>query len=130
MHSTTLTFIKKDGQLVPASEKELGKLKQFNLSIKEGETVDLYLSLSTPHNKTLPQLARIHAMIRELASFTGHSFEEIKSEVKRKAGLYVHTGTGSEDKEFKSFAKCSKNELSAAIETCMQIGHLLGHDVY
>lgn len=129
MHSTTLTFVKKDGQLVPASERELGKLKQFNMAIKEGKTVDVFLSISTPNDKTLPQLARIHTMIRELAGFTGHSFEEIKEEIKRKTGLYVITGTRSENKEFKSFADCSKDELSRAIDTCIQIGYLLGYDI-
>lgn len=130
MHNATVSFIRKDGQLVPASEREAGKLKMFNMSIREGEMVDVYLSVATPNDKTLGQLAKVHAMVRELAEYTGHSFDEIKEEVKRKAGLYVITGTRSEDKEFKSFADCSKDELSKAIETCIEIGHLLGYDIY
>ncbi len=130
MRNAVITFTKKDGQLVPASEKEMGKLKLFSMSIKDKETVEVYMSVSTPNNKTLPQLARIHAMLRELSGFTGHTLDEIKDEVKRKAGLYTVTGTRPEDVEFKSFADCSKDELSKAIETCIQIGHLLGHDIY
>lgn len=130
MHNTTINFIKKDGQLVPASEREGGKLKLFNMSIKEGDMLEVYISLSTPSDKTLGQLAKVHALIRELASQTGHTFDEIKDEIKRKAGLYVITGTRSEDKEFKSFADCSKDELSKAIEACIEVGHMLGYDLY
>lgn len=129
MQNATVTYIKKDGLLVPASETDASKLKLFNMSLKEGSTVDVYLSLSIPGNKTLGQLAKIHAMMRELANLTGHSFEEIKNEIKRKTGLYVIIGTRSEDKEYKSFSKCSKDELSKAIESCIEIGQLLGHDL-
>lgn len=127
MHSTTLTFVKKNGQLIPASEREMGKLKQFNMALKEDSTIEVYMSLTSKNDKTLPQLARIHTMMRELAEFTGHTFDEIKDEVKRKAGLHVVTGTRSQDWKLKSFADCSKDELSKAIDTCIEIGHLLGH---
>ena len=129
MHSTTLTFVKKNGQLIPSSEREIGKLKQFNIALKEGSTVEVYMSLATENDKTLPQLARIHAMIRELSNFTGHTFDEVKDEVKRKAGLHVVTGTRSEDLELKSFTDCSKEELSKAIDTCVEIGHMLGYHI-
>ena len=127
MHSTTLTFVKKNGQLIPASEREMGKLKQFNMALKEDSTIEVYMSLASKNDKTLPQLARIHTMIRELAEFTGHTFDEIKDEVKRKAGLHVVAETRSQDWKLKSFADCSKDELSKAIDTCIEIGHLLGH---
>ena len=70
MHSTTLTFVKKNGQLIPASEREMGKLKQFNMALKEDSTIEVYMSLASKNDKTLPQLARIHTMMRELAEFT------------------------------------------------------------
>ena len=128
MRAATITFTKKDGALVPASEKDMGKLKLFNIGVKEGENVDVYLSVATPSDKTLGQLAKVHALIRELASYTGHTFDEIKDEIKRKAGLYVVTGSRSDEK-FKSFAECSKDELSKAIETCIEIGHMLGYNL-
>ena len=54
-----------------------------------------------------------------------HTIDEIKTEVKRKAGLFTITETSSYD--YKSFRECSKNELSKAIETCLEIGHMLGY---
>lgn len=128
MHNATVTYIKKHGQLVPASEREAGKLKLFNMSLKEGETVDMYLSVTADNDKSLGQLAKVHALMRELANFSGHTIDEIKDQVKRKTGLYKITETGK--KEFKSLADCSKDELSNAIETCIAIGHLLGCNLY
>lgn len=130
MHNTTILFVKKDGQLLPASDHEAGKLRLFNMSLKEGDSVEVYMTLTNDSDKTLGQLAKVHALIRELAGFTGHTFDEIKDEVKRKAGLYVITGTRSSDKELKSFADCSKDELSSAIEACIEIGHMLGCNLY
>lgn len=129
MHNTTVTYIKKDGVLVPENTHEAGKLKLFNASVKEGEKVEMYLSLSTPSDKTIGQLAKVHAAIRELASFTGHNFDEIKEMVKKKSGLFVVTDPTSKKVEYKSFADCSKDELSKAIESCIEIGSLLGYDL-
>jgi hypothetical protein len=130
MHNTIVKFIKKDGQLVPASESDAGKLKLFAMSLKEGTELEVYLSMTNNVDKTAGQLAKVHALIRELASYTGHTFEEMKDVVKEKAGLYVITGTSSSDKKLKSFGECSKEELSSAIETCIEVGHLLGCNLY
>jgi hypothetical protein len=130
MHNTTVNFIKKDGVLVPATESDAAKFKLYSMSVKEQDLVEVYMSLSSPKDKTLGQLAKVHALVRELASFTGHTFDEIKDEVKRKAGLYTVTGTRSTDVQFKSFAECSKDEISQAIEACIEIGHMLGCNLY
>lgn len=130
MHNTIVKFIKKDGQLVPASESDAGKLKLFTMSLKEGVDVEVYLSMTNNVDKTAGQLAKVHALIRELAAFTGHTFEEMKDEIKRKAGLFVITGTRSSDKQLKSFGECSKEEISAAIESCIEVGHMLGCNLY
>lgn len=130
MHNTIVKFIKKDGQLVPASESDAGKLKLFTMSLKEGVDVEVYLSMTNNVDKTAGQLAKVHALIRELAAYTGHTFEEMKDEIKRKAGLFVITGTRSSDKQLKSFGECSKEEISAAIESCIEVGHMLGCNLY
>jgi hypothetical protein len=127
MHNTTVHYIKKGDQLVPASEKDAGALKLFNMAIKDGDTVEVYLTKTDGKQKTVGQLAKIHKMIRDLANFTGDNFEDMKDEVKRRAGLYVITGPKEENTELKSFADCSKDELSAAIEICVQLGHLVGY---
>lgn len=130
MHNITVSFVKRSGKLVPASEEDAGKLKLYTMSLKEDTVIEGYLQMSNNVDKTAGQLAKVHALIRELAAATGHSFDEIKDEVKRKAGLYVITGTRSSDKELKSFGDCSKEEISAAIESCIQIGYVIGCNLY
>lgn len=127
MQNATVNYIKKEGQLVPASDRDAGALKLFNMSIKDGETIEVYLTKTDGKDKTMGQLAKIHSMIRQIASFTGNDFDDIKDEVKRKAGLYKVTGTEEHQTELKSFAQCSKDELSTAIEMCVQLGHLVGY---
>jgi hypothetical protein len=130
MHNITIQYVKKEGKLVPASEADAAKLKLYTMSLKEDVSVEVYLQMSNNVDKTAGQLAKVHALIRELAAATGHSFDEIKDEVKRKAGLYVITGTRPSDKELKSFGDCSKEEISAAIESCIEIGHVIGCNLY
>lgn len=131
MHNTTILLTRKDGILVPATEVEAGKLKLFAKSLKEGDMVEAYLShVANTSDKTLGQLAKVHALIRELASFTGHTFDEIKDQIKEIAGLYLITGTAVGAKSYKSFAECNKEELSLAIQTCIDIGHELGCHLY
>lgn len=127
MHNATVHYIKKDGQLVPASDKDAGALKLFNMAIKDGDVIEVYLTKTDGNQKTVGQLAKIHKMIRDLANFTGNDFDDLKDEVKRRAGLYVIKGTEEKDTELKSFADCSKDEISAAIEICVQLGHLVGY---
>ena len=126
MQNATVHYIKKQGQLVPASEKDAGALKLFNMAIKDGDTIEVYLTKTDGKQKTVGQLAKIHKLIRDLANFTGDDFEDMKDEVKRRAGLYIITGPDEENTKLKSFADCSKDELSAAIEICVQLGHLVG----
>lgn len=126
MQNATVHYIKKDGQLVLASDRDAGALKLFNMSLKEGDTIEVYLTKTDGNKKTLGQLAKIHKMIRDLANFTGNDFDDLKDEVKRRAGLYVITGTDKKGTELKSFAECSKEEISSAIEICVQLGHLVG----
>ena len=75
----------------------------------------MYIDLaSKDHSKA--QLAKVHACIRELAKETGYSFNEMKDVVKKHAGL-------CEDKDcYKSFADCSKDEITLAIQSCIEIG--------
>lgn len=129
MLNTTAMFIKKDGKLIPASDQDAGKLNLFIKSLPEGEKVEMYLSQATKSDKTIGQLAKVHATIRELAQFTGHEFEEMKDLVKQKAGLYYVDDPGKKTVKLKSFSDCSKDELASAIETCISIGHTIGYYV-
>lgn len=127
MRNVTVTYVMKDGALVPQTPSDLAKLKLFNKGLVEGETVEVYITQITNNDKTLGQLAKVHAMIRELATFTGHTFEEMKEEVKSRAGLTVLSESGASS--LKSFADCSKDEMKEAIETCYTIAHLIGYQL-
>ncbi len=111
--------------LIPASIADEKRLTLFKKQLPSDGLIDAYFTLELPGDKTIGQLAKVHALIKELANGTGHTVDEIKTEVKRKAGLFTITETSSYD--YKSFRECSKSELSKAIETCLEIGHMLGY---
>ena len=113
-----------ESQLVPASKGDLYKLTSFQKTLSKGEQVDVYMSTVTVDDGTLSQLAKLHAFIRELASFTGYSFDSMKKDVKKRAGLIVLNEAREE--VLKSFSKCSKDELNRAIKICEEIGQFVG----
>lgn len=124
MHGVTIIYKKQEGQLIPANSVEAGKLKLFKMALLEGDEVEVHLTKIEPATKTLGQLAKIHASIKDLASFLGYTPEELKLVIKEKAGLYKING---KEKEFKSFAECTKDELSDAIQICIQVGNEVGY---
>lgn len=130
MQNVTVKYIIKDGQLFPATEADAARVKLFNKSLVDGEQVEVYFTKVNGAEKTLGQLAKVHAHIRDIAMFSGNSFDAVKDEVKRKAGLYIITGTSSSDKVLKSFADCNKEELSSAIQACIEIGEIVGFYLY
>lgn len=123
MHNEIIRFAIKEGQLVPANSIEDAKYKLFLKTLHEGDTIEAFMNLNKA-DKTLSQVAYAHVLIRELANYTGHSFEEMKILVKEKTGLCVKTPEGR--MMFKSLGDCSKNELSNVIETCLQLGNDIG----
>jgi hypothetical protein len=101
---------------------ESTKFNMFFSDIKENEIFDItYESVNSDHSYA--QLSKVHKLIRELAGYTGMSFDEIKDEVKKRAGLYTDTA-------LKSFADCSKDELSLAIQSCIEIGDDIGFSLH
>lgn len=129
MHNIILKLkIDKDGQLIPANEMEKSKLKAFAASTKSEDTLDAFITIIDGNAKTLGQLAKVHVLMRELANETGHTLDEIKFLVKERAGLIELDETG--DKILKSFAECSKGELSKAIQECISIGDEIGCYLY
>lgn len=131
---TIIDYIVDDkGVLAPKDDKELQKFNRLLLTLKPGNRVSMMIEV-IKDNHSLVQLAKVHALIRELAHCTGNEFEDVKLEVKRKAGLTVK----SKDKDnpdrhieyVKSFADCSKEQLSMAIEACIQLGNEFGCILY
>ena len=96
------------------------KFENFMRSIPDGTKLDVFISYSTDKASTA-QIARIHAMCRELATSVGHTFNEIKKLVKTNCGL-CYIDTNSKELQYKSFAECTKAELNLAIIACFEIG--------
>lgn len=106
-------LVKKDGKLVNKLKSYDKVYQEFVKNIKEGQEVELYIE-PLLDNATKAQIAKVHTMIRVIASSTGNDFGDIKTEVKERAGL------GS-DSFNKSFADCSKEDIELAIEACRSL---------
>lgn len=129
-HHFTGKFVKKDGQLKPYS-LAVGKQHEVYIShIPEGTIVECFLE--TQHDDgTLPQLAKLHVIIKHLASHIGETVENMKLLVKDRAGLCIQREVaGKEYFLAKSFAECSKEELSLAIQAALEIGEQVNLVLY
>jgi len=123
MQNITVRFGKRGSKLKLLTIEDATKYFQLEKDLAEGEIVEVYITkIENEDDKTSGQLAKVHACIRELARETGHTFEEMKEIVKEKAGLYDPAS-----KEYKSFADCDKKELSDAIQTCIELGNIIGY---
>lgn len=127
MHNTTIkVIITEHGEILrPLSPTDLSKLKLFAMGLKAGSEIEAYLQVYTDSDKTNGQLAKAHALIKELAESTGHTTNEIKEVIKERAGLYDEASS-----DFKSFATCTKKEMSNVIEHCIALGSELGIHLY
>jgi hypothetical protein len=118
-------FKSKDGKFIPADKAEEIKFNSFRKELEEDQIVEVFME-SEVDNGTVPQLAKIHACIRELAKETGYTFEDMKLEIKRQAGLCIKKEmSGEVFLVCKSFSRCSKDELALVIEAIVQIGDSL-----
>jgi hypothetical protein len=118
-------FIKasiKNGELYFPIKAMETKYKKFFNQLPDDSKLEIFIDVSGDKGTNL-QLARVHAMIKEIAQEIGYTFEEAKLNVKRAAGLcFVR-----EKQEYcKSFADCDKEELNLAIQACVEIGEFNG----
>lgn len=115
-------YIKKNGSL---SFISLAQSKQFEIfagGVPEGSIVEVFFEV-THDDGTLPQLAKLHVMLKVLATHIGETVENMKILVKDRAGLCIaREVAGKEYFLAKSFAECSKDELSLAIQAAIEIG--------
>ena len=112
----------KDGDLHFPIKAQGTRYKNFLKQFPDDTRIEIFIG-ANDEKATAPQLARIHAMCREIANDIGYTFEEIKLQVKRKAGL-CFTKNGTE--YCKSFGKCDKMELNLAIQAALEIGEFNG----
>jgi hypothetical protein len=115
-------FIKRNGRLEFPSLAVSKQHELFVSDIPDGTIVEFFFEVQHDDG-TLPQLAKLHAMIRELALHVGESFSDMKLLVKDKAGLCLaREVSGKEYFLAKSFGECSREELSLAIQAAIDIG--------
>jgi hypothetical protein len=98
------------------------KLTKFLSQLPDDSNLEIFIGVSGEKGSN-PQLARIHAMIREIAQEIGYTFAEAKIEVKRSAGLCL---VRNKQEYCKSFGDCDKDELNLVIQACVEIGDFNG----
>ena len=112
----------KDGKLDFPMKAQETRLNTFLKNLPDGAKLEKFIGVTTGKGSN-PQLARVHAMIRQIANENGYTFEEVKLQVKRKAGLCF---TRNNKEYCKSFADCDKDDLNLAIQACIEIGDFSG----
>jgi hypothetical protein len=118
-------YKKERGLLKPITIADMKQYEKFVSHIPDDAIVEFFYELQHDDG-TLPQLAKLHVMIKHLATHIGETFEDMKILVKDKAGLCLAREVAG--KEYflpKSFAECSKEELSLAIQAALEIGELI-----
>jgi hypothetical protein len=112
---TTILLKMENGTLVPKRDVDKYTLRNYVMNVEEGATIQVtYEEQST--DGTYAQISKLQACTRELSKFLGYTHEEVKDIVKHKANLYGPEG------DLKSFADCSKEELSLAIQSALDLG--------
>ena len=105
----------KEGKLVYSKKSKIA-LELFIEKLSEGQEVDVFMSIADAIGSTA-QINKVHKCIRELAKESGYSFDDMKLLVKEKAGLIIKDN-------IKSFSDCDKEELTQAIQACIEIGEI------
>ncbi len=123
-------YKKERGLLKPTTISSMKQYEEFVSNIPDGSLVEFFYELQHDDG-TLPQLAKLHAMIKQLATHIGETAENMKLLVKDRAGLCIaREVSGKEYFLAKSFAECSKEELSLAIQAAQEIGEEVNYPLY
>lgn len=116
-----------NGKLVHLNKGDAHVYELFKQQIPDGTIIDFYQEIATDDG-TLAQLAKVHAMIRELSLHTGFTFEEAKLLIKKRSGLVLMKKVdGREEIHVKSLGDCNKDELSLAIQAALELGEAVNH---
>ena len=115
-------YKKERGLLKPVTLAGTKQYERFVSDVPEGSVVEFFYELQHDDG-TLPQLAKIHAMIKQLSTHIGETVENMKLLIKDRAGLCIaREVSGREYFLAKSFGECSREELSLAIQAIIEIG--------
>ena len=126
MKQNFFSILKKvDGELVHTIKAKGTLYDNWIKELPEGTKVEIFVSVSG-EDGTNAQLAKVHAMIRQLANDIGYTFSEMKLQVKRKTGLCFNR----DGQEYcKSFKDCSKSELNLVIQELIEMGDFSGSNL-
>ena len=117
---------KESGKLVYSQPDNAKKYETFVKNIDEGQYVDVFFD-ANQDDGTLSQLAKVHKCCRILAKEIGYTFEEMKLEIKKKAGFCTKKKIGKENYVFvRSFGDASVTDLGLAIQAIIEIGDTVG----
>ena len=120
-------YKKERGLLKPLTIAGIKQQEIFISNIPEGAIVEFFYEIQHDDG-TLPQLAKLHVMLKQLSMHIGESVENMKLLVKDKAGLCIaREVAGKEYFLAKSFGDCSREELSLAIQAAIEIGQSIDY---
>jgi len=112
-------ILKKSGnKLIYKNPNDEGLYKLFVDKLSEDHLVHLFFEANLTDG-TYTQISKIKVCIRELAKEIGDTFENVEKEIKTATGLSSEVNCVI---EYKSFADCSKDELSLVIQTLIERG--------
>jgi hypothetical protein len=109
-------LIKRNGKLEHTVKAKEGILNDIIKDIPEGTKIEVFANTIGIKGSNA-QLAKIHAMIRQLANDIGDDPVSLKKQIKEQAMID------------KSFADCDLEELNSVIQTILKIGDLLGSNL-
>lgn len=120
------SLVKKGDKLAYLDSKEKLLYQLFIDKLKDGEEIEIFICRKGP-KASIAQISKVHACIRTIAHDIGFSFEDMKLIVKERAGLCFEVEEDFKKKVVcKSFADCSSEEMSMAIEACNEIAEKHG----
>jgi hypothetical protein len=119
-------YKKERGILKPLTIAGMKQYELFVSRLADGAIVEFFYE-EQHDDGTLPQLAKLHVMIKHLSTHIGETVENMKLLIKDKAGLCIaREVSGKEYFLAKSFGDCSRDELSLAIQAAIEIGEQVG----
>jgi len=115
-------YKKENGLLKPISLADMKQYEKFVSRLADGAIVEFFYE-EEHDDGTLPQLAKLHVMLKQLSMHIGETVENMKLLVKDRAGLCIaREVAGKEYFLAKSFGDCSRDDLSLAIQAAIEIG--------
>jgi len=118
----SIKFKKENKELIVADKISQVKLDMFTSQLENGQKILVTYEVVND-DASYSQISKLHKCIRELASYSGMSMDDMKLYVKNEAGLV-------KGDSIISFADCSKEEISNAIQACISIGDKIGFPLY